>query len=350
MDIFSRIPNIWPIISLIKIAILSGNNEKHDSNPGDYTTQTKTSMQFTSKGLQSTATELVSRHLRLSTYIALAIFAYHFLPYPDIMKEAMEDTKTYCMVYWAPYIVLRNVLMVGSLYGGWHYFLYENKEMRGKLRSRKFDERNLDKNGDLIATKGYNWKECAFWTIVGIIIESVYECIVIQYWISTKQVYTQFWSRPVISILSLLFVGYWSDFHFYFAHRVMHPYFSTTSKWKNLDLGRFLYRHAHSLHHKSYNTGPWSGLSMHPIEHLVYFSRVFVPSLIISHHPIAFLYSHFHVLVSPLPGHDGYDDPAGGSKFHFLHHAHFDVNFGTPMVPLDRLFGSYDDGSRYKRS
>jgi hypothetical protein len=27
-----------------------------------------------------------------------------------------------------------------------------------------------------------------------------------------------------------------------------------------------IYKYVHSLHHKSYNPGPWSGLSMHPIE------------------------------------------------------------------------------------
>ncbi len=31
-------------------------------------------------------------------------------------------------------------------------------------------------------------------------------------------------------------------------------------------------RHFHSLHHKSYNPGPWSGLSMHPVEHLLYYT------------------------------------------------------------------------------
>ena len=40
---------------------------------------------------------------------------------------------------------------------------------------------DLDDHGDLIDTKGYNWKECAFWSICGIIIESLYECIVIHY-------------------------------------------------------------------------------------------------------------------------------------------------------------------------
>lgn len=165
-------------------------------------------------------------------------------------------------------------------------------------------------------------------------------------WISGKcVVYYDFFATPIWSVSWLLFVIYWRDFHFYFAHRIMHPWFRK-KKW--FDIGAFLYRHAHSLHHKSYNTGPWSGLSMHPYEHLLYFSCVFCPSILgISQHPIHFLFNHWHVLISPLPGHDGFDQPGGGSYFHYLHHAHFECNYGTPMVPLDKWFGSYEDGTKY---
>jgi hypothetical protein len=34
-----------------------------------------------------------------------------------------------------------------------------------------------------------------------------------------------------------------------------------------VDPGRLLYKYVHSLHHKSYNPGPWSGLAMHPVGH-----------------------------------------------------------------------------------
>merc|ERR1711934_545928 len=111
-----------------------------------------------------------------------------------------------------------------------------------------------------------------------------------------------FWASPVWSVMWIVFVIYWRDFHFFFAHRLMHPYFPKSHKLAHLDAGRFLYRIAHSLHHKSYNTGPWSGLSMHPIEHLVYFSCVLVPFLWLPQHPLHFLFNHFHVLISPLPG------------------------------------------------
>eukprot|EP00295_Goniomonas_pacifica_P027433 CAMPEP_0175937346 /NCGR_PEP_ID=MMETSP0108-20121206/22093_1 /TAXON_ID=195067 ORGANISM="Goniomonas pacifica, Strain CCMP1869" /NCGR_SAMPLE_ID=MMETSP0108 /ASSEMBLY_ACC=CAM_ASM_000204 /LENGTH=93 /DNA_ID=CAMNT_0017261483 /DNA_START=390 /DNA_END=669 /DNA_ORIENTATION=+ len=64
-------------------------------------------------------------------------------------------------------------------------------------------------------------------------------------------------------------------------------------------------------------------------------------------HPLHFLFNKFHADLSPIPGHDGFDKPGGGSYFHYLHHAHYDCNFGTPLVPLDKLFGTFEDGSRY---
>ena len=56
---------------------------------------------------------------------------------------------------------------------------------------------------------------------------------------------------------------------FYFAHRLLH--------WPPL------YEVAHKLHHRNTNPGPWSGLSMHPIEHVIYFSTILLFFLIPSH-------------------------------------------------------------------
>ena len=57
----------------------------------------------------------------------------------------------------------------------------------------------------------------------------------------------------------------------------------------------------HSLHHKSYNPGPWSGLSMHPVEHLLYYGCMMVPALWIPQHPFAVLYNRVHLVTPPPP-------------------------------------------------
>ena len=40
------------------------------------------------------------------------------------------------------------------------------------------------------------------------------------------------------------------------------------------DVGLFLYKHVHSLHHKSKNPVAFSGISMHPVESALYYRCV----------------------------------------------------------------------------
>ena len=120
----------------------------------------------------------------------------------------------------------------------------------------------------------------------------------------------------------------------------MHPWWHIKNGLRHGDIGAFLYRHVHSLHHKSYNPGPWSGLAMHPVEHTFYFSCALLP-LVFKLHPVCLLFNLLHAAVSPMAGHDGINGELGGGGFgHYLHHAHYEVNYGTVKVPLDRLFGS----------
>ena len=109
---------------------------------------------------------------------------------------------------------------------------------------------------------------------------------------------------------------------------------------------------------------------MHPIEHLLYYGCMLVPALFIPQTPFAVLYNRVHLDFSPLPGHDGYrlrgmqlssksnklpplvwpicdiyvrrsryDQPGGGSHYHYLHHSKFNCNYGTPMMPMDKVLG-----------
>lgn len=120
----------------------------------------------------------------------------------------------------------------------------------------------------------------------------------------------------------------------------MHPWWSVQNGLADGDVGAFLYRHVHSLHHQSRNPGPWSGLSMHPVEHFFYYTCAYFP-LVLFCHPLHFLYAKFHADIAPIGGHDGHDNPAGGSSFHYLHHATFECNYGTELIDFDTLFGTY---------
>jgi hypothetical protein len=94
--------------------------------------------------------------------------------------------------------------------------------------------------------------------------------------------------------------------HFFSVHRCMHPWWSAKNGLRRGDIGAFLYRHVHSLHHKSHNPGPWSSLSMHPVEHLFYFS-CFALAFVMPYHPC-------HLLVPPAVGEVTHQLRAHGSS------------------------------------
>ena len=128
------------------------------------------------------------------------------------------------------------------------------------------------------------------------------------------------------------------EFHFFCIHRLIHT--------------PFLYKWVHSVHHNSVNPSPWSSLSMHPIEHLLYFGTAFY-HLILPSNPIIMLYQLHYAGFGAIPGHVGFDKvEVGEDKLvdshayaHYLHHKYFEVNYGDALIPLDRWFGTWHDGS-----
>ena len=129
-----------------------------------------------------------------------------------------------------------------------------------------------------------------------------------------------------------------SDVHFWAVHRLMHPW-----GWSIPlvgDVGGLLYRHVHYLHHLRYNPGPWAGLSMHPIEQLIYFSRS-LWMLLLPCHPVVYLFSNLRAMIGPAPGHHGFEDWSG-SRFHLVHHHVLSCNYGT-RPDIDRYLGTFKD-------
>jgi sterol desaturase/sphingolipid hydroxylase (fatty acid hydroxylase superfamily) len=57
--------------------------------------------------------------------------------------------------------------------------------------------------------------------------------------------------------------------------------------------------------------------------------------------------------LAPAQGHTGFDRLVVGEEAtfdasyyaHYLHHKYFEVNYSYAMVPLDRWFGSFHDGT-----
>ena len=148
-----------------------------------------------------------------------------------------------------------------------------------------------------------------------------------------------FAGNPVYLGLLCLVVPVIHEFHFFCIHRLIHT--------------PLLYKWVHSVHHNSVNPSPWSSLSMHPVEHLLYLSTMFY-HLIIPSNPIIAIYQLHVAGFGAVPGHVGFDrievtDETtidSHAYIHYMHHKYFDVNYGDGLIPIDRWSGTFHDGSK----
>jgi len=246
-------------------------------------------------------------------WFAIAALGYYLFPYD------FEAAKEGLAVKWVLYRFLVNFVITFGYFGFWNLSLY--KWGWGK---RKF---NTTKNPT--ASRMFHNMWYSLW---GVIQWTAWEACFVTAYASGRLPYVdddEAFSTP-LNILKMaawtLFVPLWRDFHFYFAHRLLHY--------------RVLYKHVHSLHHRNSDIEPFSGLCMHPIEHLFYFSCV-GPSLFIHASPFIMMWNGIHLLISPAASHSGWEDHFQSDQFHYLHHAKFECNYGTSGPPLDKLFGTF---------
>ena len=150
--------------------------------------------------------------------------------------------------------------------------------------------------------------------------------------------WVDFSDHPIWLFALALVAPIWHETHFFLIHRLIH--------WPPL------YRRVHSVHHNSVNPSPWSSLSMHPVEHLLYFSSA-LAHLLIPSNPLLAIYQLHYSGFGAVVGHIGFDKIEVGDAAafdshayaHYLHHKYFEVNYGDGLVPLDRLFGTWHDGT-----
>jgi len=241
---------------------------------------------------------------------------------------------------WMMTVVFYNLTAEFLTYGVWHYITHVLFWDDMKILKFNPDNQYLKFSSNLR-------REITF-TTLGWLQSSVLQCIMLRCWATGQVDYIHsLWERPLFVVGSLLFVTYWREFHFYWVHRLMHPWKKSSYGLKEGDIGAFLYRHFHSLHHKSYNPGPFSGISMHPVEHFFYYTCAYLP-FFITLHPLHFLYCLYHANISPIGGHDGLHYPGTGSTFHYIHHATYDCNYGVPeLVDMDAVFGTLVNYEQY---
>ena len=250
------------------------------------------------------------------------------------LTPSLETMQTLSLG-WVLLILLRNLGLAIAVFGGWHLWLYV---LRKQGSSFKYNRRFPQKKANGFRFNNQTFDNMFHTLASGVPIWTAFECLLLWAYANGVAPLITFESNPVWFVAVFFLVPFIHEVSFYFGHRLMH--------WTPL------YRIAHSLHHRNINPGPWSGLSMHPIEHIVYFGPVLLFFLIPAH-PIHVINLMSRLGVMPAQGHTGFDRLVTGEEAsmdtsyyaHYLHHKYFEVNYSDGMIPLDRWFGSFHDGT-----
>ena len=242
---------------------------------------------------------------------------------------------------WIWPIFLRNVLATWIIAGFWDWFLYFSPVAPSLHRFKlnpvypSFSQISHD----------------AFVTTTASLCGSALECWICYMCATNRFPMQMTLNEPgsyLKTVLWALTITHWRIPHFWLIHRAMHPW-KIKGVPRSLDPGRFLYRHVHALHHKSYNPTAFSGTNMHPVEARLYYSAALI-AIPFGVHPTVWLGCIIDCAVGAWLGHDGFQWPGSGDYFHQLHHKHFDCNYGAMHVPIDKWLGTYaGDGASVKK-
>jgi len=259
----------------------------------------------------------------------LAYVAIYWL-YDDFDYPAFGAGKTLDWNWMRP-ILVRNTIVTLVTCGFWDWFLYFSP-LKDKLHKYKM-------NPTIPSLKQF--RHDAFYTTLASLQAGGLEIAMCWAWSNgyLPMKHRQLSEAPFTYAFLTATITHWRIPHFYFIHRFMHPW-----RIKGVpDVGKFVYRHVHSLHHKSYNPTAFSGTSMHPVEATLYYTAGCMPALF-GFHPVLALGCIADCAFGAWLGHDGFQWPGSGDYFHNLHHKHFDCNYGAMHVPMDYWFGTYAGG------
>jgi len=260
-------------------------------------------------------------------FVGLAIVSWNFLT-PEI-ESSGPPSLSFMGIIW-----LKNCLLLTILSGSLHWWLYSRAGQGTKF---KFSRRWLSRTSSRFLWHNQVYDN-VFWSLVsGVTVWSLFEAITLWAWVSGI-IPKASWSADTGYLIALTCVFFFaSSSHFYLIHRVLH--------WKPL------YRSVHELHHRNVNTGPWTGISMHPVEHLLFFSMFFVWWLVPAHPSVIILTGFFKGL-GPAVTHSGFDKVlvrerriSAGDWFHDLHHRHFETNYGNIEAPFDWVMNTWHNGT-----
>ena len=261
-------------------------------------------------------------------FVGIAISAWLYLGADVAQWSAFK-------VGWVAQVYVLNLSLLVLVTGGSHLFFYT---LRAQGEQHRFDCTPLGNANPKFFT-GSQIRDNVFWTCgSGAIIWTAWQVGLMWAYGNELLPSLDYANHPVWTVILFPLIVVWFAFHFYVFHRLLHT--------------QPLYKFVHAIHHRNVNVSPWSGLAMHPVEHVFYFSTIIV-HLFIPSHPVHMFFHIYFAALAAGTTHTGYSDllikriPSLGlgDFYHQLHHRYFECNYGTPTMPWDKWFGTFHDGT-----
>jgi len=217
----------------------------------------------------------------LPIWLALAVVNWLLL------HPSQEEMQT-LQASWILRIAFWNAVTLVVIAGGLQLYFHTLKKQGQQL---KYEARPQAQNNPRFMFRD-QVKDNIFWTMSsGLFFWTAFQSLYFWAWANGYAPWASFIENPIWCVIWLPLISLWSSFHFYWIHRWLH--------WPPL------FKRVHSLHHRMTNVGPWSGIAMHPIEHLMYFSSVLI-HFIVPSSPVHVLYHFYLEALNPAVSHNGY--------------------------------------------
>jgi sterol desaturase/sphingolipid hydroxylase (fatty acid hydroxylase superfamily) len=260
--------------------------------------------------------------------VSAAAYWHFVVPEPEVLQTLSLD--------WVLWLFAVNCVAVFLFYGAIELRLYTKKAQANRFKYNGRFPADQKNHAFLFNSQNIEGMVRTFGT--GIPVWTAYEAGILWAYANGMVPWMSFSENPWYLALFAFLVPIIHEAHFFAIHRLIH--------WGPL------YRWIHSVHHNSVNPSPWSSLSMHPVEQILYFSSSLL-HVIIPSNPILALYQLHYAGFGAVVGHIGFDKIELGKDraldshayTHYLHHKHFEVNYGDGLVPFDKLFGTWHDGT-----
>ncbi len=236
---------------------------------------------------------------------------------------------------WVVTVYARNLALMSLVAGGLHWYFYTAK--------KQGNERRYDARAFATANRTFTFRsqvhDNMFWTLAsGVTVWTAYEVLMVWCLANGYAPQLSLPEHTLWLIVLILLIPMWESTHFFLIHRLIH---STK-----------LYQRVHALHHRNTNVGPWSGLSMHPVEHVIYLSTILI-HFVVPSTPFLLAFHLMYFTLSAATTHTGFQGIVRGGKVilplgtfhHQLHHRYVTCNYGGLEMPIDLWTGSFHDGS-----